>query len=1004
MGAARAGDQLCAASAAGGPVTVVAIVPAKDRSRSLGDTVTALRAVGAVDRILVVDDGSTDETAGVARGAGATVLRLDENVGKGGAVTAGVEATPDATVYLLIDDDVGRTAAVANQLLGAVLDGQADMTIGVLPSAAGKGGFGFVSSMARRAIGRATGFRPRTPLSGQRAITADLLRSVLPLAPRFGLETALTIDAMRKGARIVEVDVGMEHQHMGRSLAGFRHRAGQGADIVRAVWSRLTTPRHRLALVVLVTVVALVWALWSGSRWEPASEALATRPDKVVVFGMPHLGLDDIERGRTPQLDALIDDGALAAMSVRTFEGRPSTVEGYASLGAGARLRSHADGGVAYAGGAPLEGGSAAAALERRTGRPVQGEVVVVGGPATIRLNSGKYLPSEPGAMGQALHDAGLRTAVVGNADSPDSGDGTIPRISRPAAIAVADDTMAVDIGAVSRSDVLERDPSAPFGYRADAGKVMAASRRALAEADVVFIDPGDLDRATYVRRLALDRAADAHWEAALRRTDDLLGQVRAALPPRTLLLVVAPSPPTSGWNLTPVVAVGPGVPHGHLHSPSTKRAGVVTITDIAPTILDALGVQTPTGMIGAPLRYRAGEPDVGGLRAINRDASYRERIAYPVTLTYIVFQAALYLAVMLAFSRRGGVGRGGPVLRWTVLAIAAFPLASFLVRAVPGVSRLGGGGIAVLLLIDAVIVLLAARSRRHPLSPLGWILGATAAVIMIDVATGVRLQTSSLLGYSLHIAARFYGLGNAAFAVLAACSLLAVAIHVHYAPRRREALVTAGAFLALVVVVDGAPSLGDDVGGILTLVPAFGLTMLVMAGRRLSWRAVAIAAVATVGLLAVAVGVDLLREPEARTHLGRFATDVGDDGSGTFVTTVVRKVSTNVRILGTSVWTWMLPIIAIFTIYLLVWERRWEALLPRGTALRAGAVGALTAGLLGFAVNDSGVIVTALVFVYIGPFLTLLALHHEGDRRMLHEAEPPAEARALHPLPAAER
>ena len=983
-------------------MTVVAVVPAKDRARSLGATIDALRSVPAVDRIVVVDDGSSDDSAVVARAAGATVLRLNENVGKGGAVTAAVEATPDADVYLLIDDDVEGTAATAARLLEPVLAARADMTIAVLPSAAGRGGFGLVSSMARRAIERTTGFQPRAPLSGQRAVRGDLLRSLVPLASRFGLETALTIDAHKAGAAIVEVEVDMDHHHGGRSFKGFRHRAGQGVDILRALWSRMTTSRQRMAFVALAVIAALLWALWAGSRWEPSSAALASRPAKVVVFGIPHVGLDDIQNGRTPNLDAMIDDGALAAMSVRTFEGRPSTAEGYASLGAGARLRSESDGGVAYAGGAPLEGGTAAAALARRTGRPAQGEVVVVGGPATIRLNSGKHAPSEPGAMGQALHDEQLRTAVVGNADSPDSGDGVIPRISRPAAIAVADETMAVDVGAVSRGDVLQRDPAAPFGYRADPAKVVSATERAVAEADVVFVDPGDLDRATYVRRLALDRAADEHWETALRRTDALLGEVRRVLPPDTLLLVVAVSPPASGWNLTPVVAAGPGVPHGHLHSPSTKRGGVVTITDVAPTILSALGVDVPNGMIGAPLRYRSGEPDVDALREINRDASYRERVAYPITLTYIVFQAALYLALMLAFGRAGGGGRAGPLLRWIVLGIAAFPLASFLVRAVPSVSGWGGFGIAVLLLIDVAIVLVASRARRHPLSPLSWILVATAAVIMFDVATGVRLQTSSLLGYSLHIAARFYGLGNAAFAVLAACSLLAAAIHVHYAPRRREALFTAGACLALVAIVDGAPSLGDDVGGILTLVPAFGLTLLVMSGRRLTWRAVAIAGAAAVVLLAAATAIDLLRDPESRTHLGNFASDVGDDGSATFMTTVVRKLSTNVRILGTSVWTWMLPIIAIFTIYLLVWERRWEALLPRGSALRAGAVGALTAGLLGFAVNDSGVIVTALVFVYIGPFLTLLALHHERSGAVLHESQsaPPS----LRPLPAAER
>jgi hypothetical protein len=108
------------------------------------------------------------------------------------------------------------------------------------------------------------------------------------------------------------------------------------------------------------------------------------------------------------------------------------------------------------------------------------------------------------------------------------------------------------------------------------------------------------------------------------------------------------------------------------------------------------------------------------------------------------------------------------------------------------------------------------------------------------------------------------------------------------------------------------------------------------------------------------------------------------------FFTTAARKLSTNIRILGTSLWTWMVPIIAIFTIYLLVWERRWTALLPPGSALRAGAVGALATALLGFATNDSGVVVTALVFVYIGPYLTLLALEQErGDAVWLRPGVP---------------
>jgi glycosyltransferase involved in cell wall biosynthesis len=216
---------------------VVAVVPAHDRADSVGATVAAVRLL-PVDEVVVVDDGSGDGTATAAEAAGARVVRLPANRGKGGAVAAGVAATPEAGVYLLVDADIGASAAAAGDLLEPVLAGDADMVIGVLPGAGRGGGFGVVRRLAGAGIARATGWHPRAPLSGQRAVRASLLRR-MELAPRFGLETALTIDALRAGARVAEIDVDLRHLPTGRSLSGFLHRGRQGGDIALALWHRL---------------------------------------------------------------------------------------------------------------------------------------------------------------------------------------------------------------------------------------------------------------------------------------------------------------------------------------------------------------------------------------------------------------------------------------------------------------------------------------------------------------------------------------------------------------------------------------------------------------------------------------------------------------------------------------------------------------------------------------------------------------------------------------------
>jgi hypothetical protein len=313
-------------------------------------------------------------------------------------------------------------------------------------------------------------------------------------------------------------------------------------------------------------------------------------------------------------------------------------------------------------------------------------------------------------------------------------------------------------------------------------------------------------------------------------------------------------------------------------------------------------------------------------------------------------------------------------LLRVGVIAFAAFPLATFLFRALPFAPAMGMAGLVFLVAMDAAIVALALRARRHPLSPLAWVMGATVAVLALDVATGARLQTASILGYSPHTAARFYGLGNSAFAVLAGTSILVGALHLQHAPRRREALVAVAALFALVLVVDGAPSLGDDVGGILTLAPIFALTLVALSGRRLTWKAVAVAAAVTLVVLSAAVVIELLRPPDARTHLGRVVADTLHGHGGLF-TTIARKAEANVRVFRASVWAWVVPIVSIFVLGLLVWQLKVEDLLPAGSPRRVGVVAAVAAAVLGCLVNDSGIVVTALVLVFVAPVVTLLAL-----------------------------
>jgi hypothetical protein len=111
------------------------------------------------------------------------------------------------------------------------------MTIATFATRVG-GGFGIAVGSARRAVHRATGRTMDAPISGQRAMRPGVLPSLLPFASGFGMETAMTIDALRGGLRVTEIELDLEHRSTGRTLNGFIHRGTQTRDILRAYASR----------------------------------------------------------------------------------------------------------------------------------------------------------------------------------------------------------------------------------------------------------------------------------------------------------------------------------------------------------------------------------------------------------------------------------------------------------------------------------------------------------------------------------------------------------------------------------------------------------------------------------------------------------------------------------------------------------------------------------------------------------------------------------------------
>jgi hypothetical protein len=700
----------------------------------------------------------------------------------------------------------------------------------------------------------------------------------------------------------------------------------------------------------------------------------------VVMLTLPGVSWSDIARYRPPNLMKAIDDGAAGSMSVRTIDPRTSYSDAFATIGAGARMQ-----GGATAGGVAKE--SSTSAQAQGVAPPVLGppfrSVIAAGVPEIRRLALRAGYGARPGALGSALGAHALVLAAVGKdfklvpprATGP--GDWTL--------LAAMDQEGRVPAAAVGDA-MLEPAPEREFGIASNASRVRGAVERALAvPCSTVIVESGDLNLADLASAISGHRTSSL-VRPALARTDALVGQIRARLNQRDLLLIFSPTSPAA-WPATHLgvaIAVGPGFgPGAALESASTRRTGFVTLPDVAPTVLSFLHIPEPATMNGQRW-YAVSERDqnrIAAAVATDDEAVFVDRLQAGISTGFVAFQVAVYLIALVLIARRER--RASPAsdrfrrgLEVVVLSVVAFPVSTYLAGGVE-THRLGELWMVILLIaIDLALVAVVTLSLKNSLDRLLALTGFTVLVLMADLASGARLELSTVFGYSPIVAGRFAGIGNIGFAVLASCSVLTAALVVHRWKGSPAALIFAAALFGVTILFDGLPTLGSDVGGVIALVPALIVTWVLLAGKRPTLKLLLV----VVGVLALALVVfllfDLSRPPASQTHLARLFEEFRTRGSSALTDTLGRKIRANLKVFGSTVWTLSVPPALAVMAWLLLRPRgRWQLVVETYPRLRAGLVGALLVGILGFAANDSGIIIPAVVLSFFVPLAALLHL-----------------------------
>jgi hypothetical protein len=786
--------------------------------------------------------------------------------------------------------------------------------------------------------------------------------------------------------------------------------------------------RSVLLMAALVIMAGLLLAP-CGPALPDAGGAGAVRQDasrggRAVLVIIDRIGLDDIIDARPPTIDYLISRGGTSLMNARVKYDQYG-LGSYLVIGAGGRALGADHAGLAFNSTERLQTASggymvAGSIYKARTGRKAPPDSIVnLYIEEMIKNSDTVYATSSPGLLGQVLKESGKKVTLLGNADSqvpavltefqpggdslalpgaqPLSGGVEYPIIRathREASCVAMDKEGLVPGGDVS--SLLSDRLSPATGVRTDFNRLVAKAGAALATADLLVIDMGQTSRVNEQVGYYSDRRAKLAREKALLECDRALGKLTAQLDlSRDLLIICTPTPTRKmiydGELLTPLILTGAGFkPGGLLRSTTTRRTGLVSNFDIAPTVIDFFGLKVPAEMEGQAVTSSNTRTVLADLADFRTDGvgSFESRKAMVrlYVITAIVILVLFFLVILI---REELVWDHGTLWTLFLLIVLAGPLAYLLLPAFGVHSLFGLIPIAVgITLLLSLVALLWGRLRRAEsdgasgvLQSIMFLSGLTLLLILLDCLLGSPLMTFSPFGSNAVLGDRYYGIGNlymgvgVGSAVLFVC--LAAQLYRGFLDKPWKRYTFAAVVLLVTVLFLGYPKLGANMGGLITAVAASSVTLMKLEGGRIGPRKIALLVVVLVIFVAAILAVEVFL-PGSASHTGKAVSKAKSTGISPLVSQVGRKLAANWKLAFTSIWR-ILLLLSVLGGFLLNWKfriyRRMKEELP---CLAAGSVGMSVGLVVALLFNDSGIEpASALaVFLFFTWFLLLLGWH----------------------------
>lgn len=696
------------------------------------------------------------------------------------------------------------------------------------------------------------------------------------------------------------------------------------------------------ACIIFISLISVFVKEVCNNEKQTSSFWVDKENGKVVVIAADYLELQDF--AKNDYLSRLFNSSYSALISGRQ-NGKASLAKAKLSIGASKRLEINSD----------------------MKAAKKQGNIVYEDIDSLKELNKDSEYNSFIGYIGRELNKHNKITCVIGNSDT---------EISDKSSVLLAmDQNGIVDTGDIDNTLIL--DDNFPGEKKTDYKKLMELYNKYSPESDLIVIDTGDLARLEYYKEELPEEVFKAHKSSALNDMAEFINELITNSYPETTFVLLSSYPDKgsikSGFKLTPIIVYNDGQ-GGLIYSESTKRNGIIVSLDIADFILETL-----TGIEKSKL-YKV--PETASLKKM---LNLKKRL---LSISTMRLPVLTWYAILEIFCATGGFlyminskKQSSAFSKYVKIIMLANIVAPAVLLYMSVINIHNASLYLALCIIFSLII--ASLLYWQFKSSTGQFIGAALFVnlsLAIDLFRESAFIKNSIFGYDPIIGARFYGIGNEFAGVFIGSGILLAGCLLQYYKGLVEKKPKAASILLIIYIlmqlfITGMPFLGANFGGTIAAVVGYFFFYSSYKKHKIKLRHLLTLSIVLILILSTIIALDLLN-PKDTTHVGRFITDIKDNGIKVLLSTIARKAEMNLRLIKYTIWTKvLLCIILIITIMFFKPVRLLHKIFKKYRFYTTAWIGISAGSIAGLIANDSGIVMAATAMIFTGYTILYICL-----------------------------